>query len=63
MKNNNTRDIAYLGSSSYPELLSKTKMKESVYDKPTQFDFEIGRTAVFDCNGTRYGFRIKKYKK
>jgi len=63
MNNNNTADVAYLGSVLSGKYFSEHCTKESLFNKPSEIDFYIGLTAVFDCNGTRYGFRIKKLKK
>jgi hypothetical protein len=64
IENNNTNDVAYLGQfitqSFKKKLLSKTR--QSIVKFPT---FKIGKkltTAIFNCNGCRYGFRIKQLK-
>ena len=62
IQNNNTKDVAYLGSVIHPKAFSSTCKKESVFNTPSEIDWFIELTAVFDCSGTRYGFRIKELK-
>lgn len=53
--NNNTKDVAYLGSTFtayFLKHLIKSK-KESVFSKPIWLDKHEGTILVFDCSGTR----------
>lgn len=67
MQNNNTSDIAYLGCGSDPIPINiiNNITKESSFKcpEPELYTDCEGIIYVFDCTGTRYGFRIKKYKK
>lgn len=65
--NNNTNDVAYLGTRH-----TKHNMKEYAYSINSShirkyprywWDFIINDILLFDCNGCRYGFRIKQLKK
>lgn len=64
MINNNTKDIAYLGWHTMEKFCqyiwlidSRTEMK-----LPPYHSLQVGVTSLFDCNGCRYGFRIKELK-
>lgn len=65
IKNNNTPDVAYLGrfitKAFKNNLLSSNRISPNKF--PTMdLTNEAKYTAVFDCSGTRYGFRIKELK-
>ncbi len=63
--NNNTPDVAYLGWGDHPIPKSMIYQieKHSSYNIPEHRLFaKIGFIYVFDCSGTRYGFRIKELK-
>ena len=66
IQNNNTKDVAYLGAYS-SEFISFDNVKRfaiSSFSKPAYWKrYGKNDTLLFDCHGTRYGFRIKKYKK
>ena len=66
IENNDTNDVAYLGA-----VLSETDEDAillidecSVYPYPLQKGRKYVKDsiAIFDCNGCRYGFRIKTLK-
>ena len=48
IQNNNTKDVAYLGSVIHPKAFSSTCKKESVFNTPSEIDWFIELTAVFD---------------
>lgn len=68
--NNNTKDVAYLGifmskvySSDWDFIYSVDK--SSAHNIPIEyypFMFQKDWSFIFDCSGTRYGFRIKELK-
>ena len=65
IENNNTNDVAYLGWFKKVLTLKSIilKKKESHENKvPFTKVSKQGTTAIFDCNGCRYGFRIKQLK-
>lgn len=66
MQNNNTSDIAYLGW--VHNRISTTKILLLNSTAPTKnpeplIMYNNGAVFIFDCQGTRYGFRIKELKK
>lgn len=68
MVNNNTLDIAYLGrfattSSSHRRTFLKAK-RSSTKPNPSRYILRphILNVEVFDCGGTRYGFKYKVIK-
>lgn len=64
MENNNTKDVAYLGCY-VSETISEDMINiisRNATDCPFWQWFEVGDTMLFDCSGTRYGFKIKELK-
>ena len=77
MINNNTNDVAYLGMSRLKIFIHKMQVMpidylSLKYNNP-QEEYELinevrnyhitaSTIALFDCNGCRYGFRIKQLK-
>jgi len=66
IQNNNTKDVAYLGAIKGEDapLYAWLIKESSMYKFPVRPDrhYNNGTIAVFDCSGTRYGFRIKELK-
>ena len=65
MENNNTKDVAYLGcyEGSLIKIFANKLKTQSMLNCPQQWDEKkVGENMLFDCNGTRYGFRIKTLK-
>jgi len=66
MNNNNTADVAYLGTFNPQNIsvLSNYKFDESSpINVPVWESKEIDEVMLFDCKGTRYVFKIKELKK
>ena len=65
--NNNTKDVAYLGmyAQDFIEEVSNYNFKTTYplgnVNECWQF-VEVSDVFLFDCSGTRYGFRIKELK-
>lgn len=65
MENNNTKDVAYFGAYDleYVNYAVSNKRIQSVWNCPIMWThYAKNTTLLFDCNGTRYGFRIKTLK-
>lgn len=63
--NNNTTDLSYLGAYSMEHISFAigNKVLASPYNFPQSWDmYGKNDTLLFDCNGCRYGFRIKQLK-
>lgn len=60
----NTKDILYIGA--FKSDLFKGKLIRSGFTARTTVPLDcprlIGEAFMFDCHGTRYSFRIKKFK-
>lgn len=66
MENNNTKDVAYLGlypsMSEHPEQCVIDIVVKYSIGVPVWGSICVTDLLLFDCNGTRYGFRIKTLK-
>lgn len=65
MENNNTKDVTYFGAYDleYANYAASNKRIQSVWNCPKMWtQYAKNTTLLFDCSGTRYGFRIKTLK-
>ena len=63
IQNNNTKDMAYLGCYAENFIYQAVEVaKPTIVDYPTWAGYEKNSTMLFDCSGSRYGFRIKELK-
>ena len=60
--NNNTKDVAYLGCYEEKYIDEMKNATNSALNCPNWRWYELLDIFLFDCNGCRYGFRIKQLK-
>ena len=65
IQNNNTKDVAYLGFTNFTltkQMIDCIVKCADVNCPKTRNHLHIESELIFDCSGTRYGFRIKELK-